>query len=60
MVEILCFIMSGKRKKDDSEAIGIMKSTEILLVITSSNYLRENLKQKLSLDNLIIMWVSVT
>ena len=52
--------MLEKRKEDDSEAIGIMKSTEILLVITSSNYLRENLKQKLSLDNLIIMWVSVT
>ena len=50
--------MSGKRKKDDSEAIGIMevfKSTEILLFISSLNYFQENLKQMLSLETICIL-----
>ena len=50
MVEILLLHNVGKRKKDDSAAIGIMKSTEILLFISSLNYWWENLKQKLSLE----------
>ena len=52
------FMMSGKRKRDDSEAIVIMKffkSTKILLFISSLNYLQENLKQMLSLETICIL-----
>ena len=48
-------MMSGKRKKDDSEDIGVMKSTKILLFISSLNYLWENLKQMLSLETICIL-----
>ena len=51
-------MMLGKRKKDDSEAFGIMKffkSTEILLFISSLNYLQESLKQMLSLETICIL-----
>ena len=53
MVEMLLlkYIREKERKKDDSEAVGVLKlvkSTEILLFINSLNYLRENLKQMLS------------
>ena len=47
--------MSGKRKKNDSEDIDIMKSTKILLFISSLNYLPENLKQTLSLETISML-----
>ena len=53
-----CLKMSGKRKKDDSEAVGIMKfvkSAEIFLFISSLNYLWENLKQMLSLEVICVL-----
>ena len=53
-----CLKMLGKRKKDDSKAIGIMKfvkSAEIFLFISSLNYLWENLKQMSSLQAICIL-----